>query len=369
MRTSRPSTSARLAVALAVLATTAVSSPVPADAATCTPTTRTIETKTYSDALLLGPRGHVLATEADAGATSSLWLHNPDGTAERVAAVNAASPDGPRDVSAKGYVIGTDRHPGVFAPYTPWVYGLGDYWTIPLPADASDDYLAVALNHAGATVGVHTNARRASPAQTGYFSRPQLWPTLGSLPVTLPLPHSGYYVVGGVGRPLIDIRADGRISAVVDDHAGTRYLARWKDPSAQPSLVQLPSGFELGDVAGRWVIGISYLTPSAGRAVIWSPTSATQLIASIGRFIDVGVTANGTYATTLSVEQNGASALNSLIGRGGAVPGDAQAAGLQVDVQQAAHGQLLLDGNNEVSVVACALNLPDSSEVTVSAWP
>jgi hypothetical protein len=185
----------------------------------------------------------------------------------------------------------------------------------------------------------------------------------------LPLPNWGYYVVGGAGRPLIDIRADGRVSAVLDDHAGTRYLARWNDPSAQPSLVQLPRGLEPSDVAGRWVIGISNLTPSAGRAVIWSPVSASQLIVSNGRFVDLGVTANGTYATTLSVAQNGALALNSLIGRGSAVPGDAEGAGLQTDVQAMRHGQLLLDGNNEVSVVSCALNLPASTEVTVSAWP
>ena len=352
-----------------LIATAAVSGAAPANAADCLAATRPVDTKTNAQALLLSPKGHVLASESDPGATTSLWLHGPNGSAVRVAAVNSASPDGPRDVNAKGYVIGTDRHLGTIAPFTPWVFGLGDYWNIPLPADATDDYLAIALNRSGVVVGVHTNARRATPAQTGYFSRPQLWPTLGTPPVTLPLPHSGYYVVGGIDRPMIDIRADGQISAVVHDHASTRYLARWADASSQPKLVQLPDGFEPLDVAGRWVIGFSALTPSAGRVVIWSPTSATQLTQSLGRFIDLGVTVNGTYAATVSVEQNGASMRSSLIGRGTGAPRTVADAGLQSAVEPTQYGQLLLTSGTDIAVMTCGLQLAVSTDVTASAWP
>jgi hypothetical protein len=306
---------------------------------------------------VISPKGHIVTDEGDPGATSSLVLHNPNGTTEEITGQPFTHPVA--DVNARGVVIGTNRNSGSALPYSPWVYRQGALKPLGVPT-STDDFVAAALNRSGATVGVRTNARAVDPTKTDYRAVPQLWATIGSMATDLPVPNAGYYVVAIQGRPLIDIRADGLISAVLDNHAGTRYLARWNDPGSQPSLVQLPAGIVPMATAGRWVIAQTGPGTVPQDVLVFSPADAVVLDAP-NALSAVHITGNGTYVITYG---NG-----SVYGRGLGTPLDGAQYYTGTDVVSAQQGMASVATATGVSTLTCALGLQPATYITVNSWP
>ncbi len=348
---------ARLAVPTLAVAAVAVSSPAPvALGATCTPTWQNLVTKENADPLLIGPRGHVLTSEADAGALAGLWLHRPNGTVEAVTAGGSTGPGGPTDVNGHGAVLGTSNvGQGTNAPYVPWAFQRHTYSTLSIPDDGLD-YVASALNGAGTAVGVKTNARTYSPSLTNYIATAVTWPTLADGPIPLPLPN-GYYVINYRGRSLIDVRSDGLVSAVVDNHAGSRYLARWTNTTDQPTLVALPAGTTFVDVAGRWVLGQTGPGTLPNDVLVMNPKGGVVLDApnalTAGR-----ISQNGSYVLGYST--------GSVYGRGPGDPRDAIQYSTGVDVAGLDHGTAVVDAGNGVAVLGCTAGLGVATYVTVT---
>ncbi len=347
----------RLAIPTLALVAVAVSSPAPvALGATCTPTWQNLVTKENADALLIGPRGHVLTRESDPGALSGLWLHRPNGTVEAVTASGSAVPSGPTDVNGRGVVLGTSNvAQGTNVPYVPWVFHHHTYSTLSFPNDGLD-YVASALNGAGTAVGVKTNARNFSPSLTNYTATPVTWPTLADGPTPLPLPN-GYYVINDRGRSLINVRGDGLVSAVVDNHAGSRYLARWTSTTAQPTLVPLPAGATFVDVAGRWVLGQTGSGTLPADVLVMNPKAGVVLHA-----------ANALTARRIS--QNGSYVLGtgggSVYGRGLGVPRDGIQYYSGVDIAGLDHGTAVVDSGIGVAVLGCTAGMGVATYVTVT---
>ncbi len=339
--------------------------------ATCAPTTRTLDTLTYTTPIALGPRGHVVADEANPGASSGLWLHRPNGTKTAISFADGSRPEWPSDVSARGLTVGTE---GVrYTPIEPvlaWASQGGDAALLPMPTRVEPSYAAYSVNADGAVAGVVTNYRYSQPGQTDFTATPILWPTTGSDPQELAMPNGAFEVAFDNNKPMISIRRDGMVSAVLDDYnSPASYLARWRPGATAPMLDLLPADSDPVAVAGRWVVGRPFIagTTVVGDMSVWSPTSEIRLSEPLGRFGHMGVAADGTYFGTVTVQgTGGASSIHSVVGRGTTQPREVGNLGIALDVAGTSSGLLLVNSPSATNVVSCALSLPEATDVVVT---
>ncbi len=325
-----------------------------ADAAggtTCTPTTRTLNTLTYSTPQALSPRGHVVADEASQGASDGLWLHRPDGTKTAIAFDDGTRPTTATDVSARGATVGSAVRYPTLGALRGWISTGGSATWLPERTSANS-FVAQSVNGSGTVVGVDSNITTSLPGETDFFADPIVWATSASLPQSLPVPTGFHAVAFDRGEPLISIRADGLVSAVLVDQTNGTYLARWATATSTPTLVAIPHGLAPTSVAGRWVVG-----RVGSDMFVFSPQAAVRLHAA-NAITGMHVSANGTYSALLGP--------GSIFGRGLGAPLDGIQLYASVDVAGANNGSAVLDTATGVSVLTCALGLSETSYVDVT---
>ena len=202
----------------------------------CTPTTRTIDTLTYATPIALSPRGHVVAEEGDPGAIPALWLHRPDGTKSAIAFAGGGSPWSASDVSGRGVSVGAQVRFPTQDLFYGWIGSDGAAAWLPRPS-SNRSYLAQSVNGRGAVAGVVTNLPFSSPGRTDFEAAPVVWPSADSDPRELAMPDGHLQVAFDGDKPLISIRRDGMVSAVLDDYnSRASYLARWRPGATDPIL-------------------------------------------------------------------------------------------------------------------------------------
>jgi hypothetical protein len=301
---------------------------------------------------------------------SALWLHRPNGSKAIITFADGSRPEWPSDVSARGVTVGTEgmRYTPI-RPMLAWASQGGDAALLPMPTRLEPSYVAVGVNADGAVAGVVTNYRYSEPGKTDFLAAPIVWPTTGRDPQELPMPAGAFAVAFNSSEPLISIRRDGLVSAVLDDYnGGGSYLARWRPGAATPTLDQLSAIGQPVAVAGRWVVARPLsATTDVGDMSVWSPTSEIRLSEPLGRFGNMGIAADGTYFGTVTVQgTGGASSMHSVVGRGTTQPRDVGTLGLAVDIAGTTDGLLLVDTPSASSVVSCAMSLPEATDVVVS---
>jgi hypothetical protein len=330
----------------------------------CTPTTRTLDTLTYSFALALSPHGHVVTQESNPGASGGLWLHYPDGVKAAITDANGSSPSGVSNVNGRGFVVGTERvqtEPGTFL-YRPWVFRGEAVRLLTTPGkvgrNVRKDYFAAAVNSRSSVVGVKSNRDRFLSSDPEYVSRPVLWPTPGSTPIKLDLPNGSS--VPSYPTPLVDIRNDGAIIGVVIDESGGYNLALWVTPGADPDLRPLPDAWVPQVIAGQWVAG-----RISGTDSVFLHSWNEAFTVDGPELLSVrGISGNGTFTVMVSDDTQTAT---SYIGSP-TQPVAEIGYGLRAnDVVGTSGGKVLLKRDDgSIEVISCALQLPEATDITVT---
>jgi hypothetical protein len=372
MPITRPHTVARLAAtASTLIVVTTLAMPGPAlaravAAGACEPSTRTV-TSGSAQPQVLSPRGHVVTRELSGGLAES-WLYRPDGSKVRIAFKNGASPYYVRDVNGRGTSVGTlNLNVGAMGPNgDPWVSQGGRARHLPTPADGAPTYYAESINRLGAIAGVATNFPASSVGDADFEAVVVVWPDRRTLPSALTMPTGTAVEVPQSGWPLVNIGANGSVSAVViDPDTSQRYFARWGTAAGQPLVKPLPASWRPTSLAGQWIVGT---TANATRGFVASAdvfVEVTPLSDTIG---PLRVTSNGTWMANLHGDTPTGDA--ALVGLGLGEPGTTDRFVYGADVVGPRSGQLLFRAETQsgpVAVMDCAIALPKPTDVTVSA--
>lgn len=356
-------TASRRVLAAAVLAATlAPLSPTgAADAATCTPRTRVLDTSPTVKPMALGRRGHAVTFEAvDPPEIHELLLHSPDGTTQLISD-DTGEPSEPDDVNARGEVVGSDRVGQVDFAYEPWVYRREHLRALATPgemtASGRRDYLTAAINDRAAVIGVKTNAQRGvDETSADYVAKPVLWSTPRSSPIVLGLPR-GMHTSMRFGQPLLDVRNEGTVLGIVHDDEH-RYLALWVTPGAPPDLRRLRDAWLPTDIAGQWVIGE---VDGTDRVFVRSWTQA-WLVDGPEPLESMDISASGSFAVNWDAEHG---IPWTYVGTPDRV-GELGYRQWVVDMTGSFGTQVLSIHESQSEVITCALELPESDDIVVT---
>jgi hypothetical protein len=307
-------------------------------------------------------RGHVVASEADPGATYRLRLHRPSGRTSTIKFADGSRASGATDVASDGTGVGTAglEFSGAQGPVVPWLSHGGDAAVLPIPTTTGmPNYTAESVNAHDLVGGVATNYPNWPPNSVDSIADPIVWPQGTNKPVAPPIPAAigQVYVRFAGGEPLIDVRNDGSASAVLMvPVTGAELLARWSSIDATPTLSVIPHGLDGEGISGRWVVG-----RLGQNMFVYSPTGA-MIVDAAWPVLSVAVGSRGTYTFVT----DGIAYDPSYIGRRlGTIHSETDPV-TTADVEGGHHGMLTLVTGSGLALLSCSLGLPAANDVSVS---
>ena len=334
----------------------------PANAVTCQPSTRVLDTASLG-AQVLSKAGHAVVVEHELGTNERLLvLHDPDVTKAPVRRDDFA-PTHAVDVNGRGLVVGTETLVEPWSiKYQPWIFRGERVRDLSTPGrqnlDFRKDYFVTAVNAQGSAVGVKTNRDRVAFTSPDYVSKPVLWTRPADDPITLRLPPGMHLLYGQNVRGHIDILNDGTITGLVHD-GEHRYLALWVSPGAPPEMTRMRDTWHTHALAGQWVIG---RVGATGRVFLRSWTSAFTVDAPEQLF-PTWVSRGGLFAIAEYADDQ---SVWSYVGDASGVHDVGEDISVS-DLTGSFGGQLLITRPDlPPAILTCALGLPSVAEIEVT---